>query len=115
MTTYSLHYSVNNSNFFCNLLHSSDIKPKLKHCILHKPIMTEGFATADKSKSYIALNSIAEDRGYKNGEATATCLCGAVQLAFVSLTRILHKGSYPTTGSPLSFSVIHKLCPNHRH
>jgi hypothetical protein len=48
--------------------------------------MAEGFAAADKSKAYIALNSVAKDRGYKDGEATATCLCGAVQLAFVSLT-----------------------------
>lgn len=47
--------------------------------------MTEGFAAADKSKPYIALNSVAEDRGYKDGEATATCLCGAVQLSFVRL------------------------------
>ena len=47
--------------------------------------MAEGFAAADKSKPYVALNSVATDRGYKDGEATATCLCGAVQLAFVSL------------------------------
>jgi hypothetical protein len=46
--------------------------------------MTEGFAAADKTKPYIALNSAASDRGYKDGQATATCLCGAVQLAFVS-------------------------------
>ncbi|KAM0817621.1 putative CENP-V/GFA domain-containing protein [Seiridium cardinale] len=44
--------------------------------------MAEGFATADKSKTYLGLNSLAEDRGYKDGEATATCLCGAVQLSF---------------------------------
>lgn len=46
--------------------------------------MAEGFATADKSKPYLGLNSIAKDRGYKDGDATATCLCGAVQLGFVS-------------------------------
>lgn len=46
--------------------------------------MAEGFAAADKSKPYIPLNSVATDRGYKDGEATATCMCGAVQLAFVS-------------------------------
>ena len=47
--------------------------------------MAEGFAAADKSKPYVALNSVATDRGYtKEGDATATCLCGAVQLAFVS-------------------------------
>ncbi|KAH9908956.1 Mss4-like protein [Xylariomycetidae sp. FL2044] len=44
--------------------------------------MAEGFSAADKSKPYIALNSVAEDRGYKDGAATATCLCGAVQLSF---------------------------------
>jgi hypothetical protein len=47
--------------------------------------MAEGFATADKSKPYVALNSVAKDRGYIDGDATATCMCGAVQLAFVSL------------------------------
>jgi hypothetical protein len=44
--------------------------------------MAEGFAAADKSKPHIPLNSLATDRGYKDGEATATCFCGAVQLAF---------------------------------
>lgn len=44
----------------------------------------QGFAASDKSKPYIALNSIAKDRGYIGDLATATCLCGAVQLAFVS-------------------------------
>ena len=48
--------------------------------------MAEGFAAADKSKPYIGRNSLANDRGYKDGKATATCLCGAVQLAFVSLS-----------------------------
>jgi hypothetical protein len=47
--------------------------------------MAEGFAAADKSKPYIGLNSVAADRGYKGDDATATCFCGAVQLAFVSL------------------------------
>ncbi len=45
--------------------------------------MHEGFAATDHSKPYIANNSVATDRGYKDGLATATCLCGAVQLAFV--------------------------------
>jgi len=44
--------------------------------------MAESYAAADKSKPYVALNSVAKDRGYKDGDATATCLCGAVQLAF---------------------------------
>ncbi|KAJ7178616.1 Mss4-like protein [Mycena crocata] len=39
-------------------------------------------ATADKSKPYIPVAGIAND-GYSNeDEATATCFCGAVQLAF---------------------------------
>ena len=41
-------------------------------------------ATADKSKPYIPLAGVAEDGWSKEDEATATCFCGAVQLAFVS-------------------------------
>ena len=40
-------------------------------------------AAADKTKPYIPLAGAAND-GYSNDrEATATCFCGAVQLAFV--------------------------------
>jgi hypothetical protein len=39
-------------------------------------------ATADKSKPYIPLAGLAEDGWSKGNEATATCFCGAVQLAF---------------------------------
>ncbi|KAL0058561.1 hypothetical protein AAF712_014753 [Marasmius tenuissimus] len=39
-------------------------------------------ATADKSKPYIPLAGLANDGWSKEGEATATCFCGAVQLAF---------------------------------
>lgn len=39
----------------------------------------------DKSKSYIPLAGCASDGWSKEDEATATCYCGAVQLAFVSL------------------------------
>lgn len=46
--------------------------------------MADGFAAADKSKPFIANNSLAKDRGYRDGLPTATCLCGGVQLAFVS-------------------------------
>jgi hypothetical protein len=42
-------------------------------------------ATADKSKSYIPLAGLADDGWSKEDEASATCFCGAVQLAFVSL------------------------------
>lgn len=41
--------------------------------------------TADKSKPYIPLAGLADDGWSKEDEATATCFCGAVQLAFVSL------------------------------
>ena len=41
-------------------------------------------AAADKSKPYIPLAGLANDGWSKEDEATATCFCGAVQLAFVS-------------------------------
>ena len=41
-------------------------------------------ATADKTKPYIPLASLANDGYSKEDEATATCFCGAVQLAFVN-------------------------------
>lgn len=44
-------------------------------------------ATTDKSKPYIPLAGCADDGWSKEDEATATCFCGAVQLAFVSLVR----------------------------
>ena len=58
---------------------------------------------ADKSKPYIPLAGIAKD-GYSNDqEATATCYCGAVQLAFVRptqkltlLTFLFQKANEPT-------------------
>ncbi|KAL0580650.1 hypothetical protein V5O48_001380 [Marasmius crinis-equi] len=39
-------------------------------------------ATADKSKPYIPLAGGADDGWSNEDEATATCFCGAVQLAF---------------------------------
>ena len=42
-------------------------------------------ASTDKSEPYFPLASPASDGWSKEGEATATCFCGAVQLAFVSL------------------------------
>ncbi|KAL9130459.1 MAG: hypothetical protein Q9175_007016 [Cornicularia normoerica] len=39
-------------------------------------------AAADKSKPYIPLAGCAHDGWSKEDEATATCFCGAVQLAF---------------------------------
>ncbi len=41
-------------------------------------------ATADKSKPYFPLAGLANDGWSTEDEATATCFCGAVQLAFVS-------------------------------
>ena len=43
---------------------------------------------SDKSKPYIPLASLANDGWSKEDEATATCLCGAVQLVFVSPTHM---------------------------
>jgi len=44
---------------------------------------------ADKSKPYFPLSGMASDGWSTEDEATATCLCGAVQLSFVSFdTRI---------------------------
>lgn len=39
-------------------------------------------ATADRSKPYIPLSGGASDGWSREGSATATCFCGAVQLAF---------------------------------
>ncbi|KAL2063844.1 hypothetical protein VTL71DRAFT_4338 [Oculimacula yallundae] len=39
-------------------------------------------ATADKSKPYIPLSNVSQDGWSKEDSATATCLCGAVQLEF---------------------------------
>ncbi|KAN0121752.1 Mss4-like protein [Hyaloscypha variabilis] len=39
-------------------------------------------ATADRSKPYFPLAGLANDGWSNDHEATATCLCGAVQLAF---------------------------------
>ncbi|KAM0799137.1 Mss4-like protein [Usnea florida] len=39
-------------------------------------------SAADKSKPYIPLNNLANDGYSKEDEATATCFCGAIQLAF---------------------------------
>lgn len=42
-------------------------------------------AAVDKSKPYFPLAGIADDGWSTESEATATCFCSAVQLAFVSL------------------------------
>ena len=42
-------------------------------------------AAVDTSKAYFPLAGIADDGWSTDSEATATCFCSAVQLAFVSL------------------------------
>ncbi|KAI2626956.1 Mss4-like protein [Hypomontagnella submonticulosa] len=39
-------------------------------------------AASDKSKPYIPINNLINDGWSKDDEATATCFCGTVQLAF---------------------------------
>jgi hypothetical protein len=46
---------------------------------------TSNTTTQDNSKPYFPLAGGANDGWSKEDEATATCFCGAVQLAFVSL------------------------------
>lgn len=42
-------------------------------------------AAADKSKPYVPLAGGADDGWSTEDQATATCYCGAVQLAFVRI------------------------------
>jgi hypothetical protein len=44
-------------------------------------------AAADKIKPYIPLAGCADDGWTKEDQATATCYCGGVQLAFVSVPK----------------------------
>jgi hypothetical protein len=48
--------------------------------------MSISLTTADKSKPFFPLAGLANDGYNKDGEATATCYCGAVQCAFVCET-----------------------------
>lgn len=52
----------------------------------------------DESKPYLPLAGSAEDGWSKEDEATATCFCGAVQLAFVSIYFLLN----PSLSTPNS-------------
>lgn len=45
---------------------------------------TMGVSTADKYKPYIPLAGLVKDGWSKEGKASASCYCGAVQLVFVS-------------------------------
>ena len=76
-------------------------------------------AAVDKSKPYIPLAGLANDGWSKEDEATATCFCGAVQLAFVSLppesarlcTRDLPVGSLSPFRLPPNSSLSSALTP----
>jgi hypothetical protein len=69
-------------------------------------------AAADKSKPYIPLAGSASDGWSKDDEASATCFCGAVQLAFVSLS--LEPRRCSSTSSRLASGLPHPLavCTN---
>lgn len=49
------------------------------------PAVAAPAVATDRTKPYFPLAGQASDGWSKEGEATATCFCGAVQLAFVSL------------------------------
>jgi hypothetical protein len=58
--------------------------PRAIACNSKKNIMTMSTRDANKNVPFIPHNSLKQDGYSKDGEATATCYCGAVQLAFVS-------------------------------
>jgi hypothetical protein len=68
-------------------------------------------APADKSKPYFPLAGSATDGYSKEDEATATCFCGAVQLAFVSPTvNSSRRAKRPSTllqATPLLLRIAH--------
>ena len=64
----------------------------------------------NKSESYIPLASRARDGWSKEDEATATCFCGAVQLAFVSLM-ICRRGFVGASSRLPYHRVDHSLIP----
>ena len=53
----------------------------------------------DKKQPYISNNSLKQDGYSRDDEATATCYCGAVQLAFVSQRLKLHSNKTEETTS----------------
>ena len=71
------------SSFTILFINSHSSKP-LKSIILTDKHTTMA-TTTNESKSYFPLAGLASDGWSTEDEATATCLCGAVQLAFVSL------------------------------
>jgi hypothetical protein len=69
------------------LFHQVDTHPQDQHLTNTKTTMSASTApTQDNTKPYFPLAGGANDGWSKEDEATATCFCGAVQLAFVSST-----------------------------
>ncbi|KIW28638.1 uncharacterized protein PV07_08282 [Cladophialophora immunda] len=56
--------------------------PASRLTAIHKQTIMSAQEGTDKSKPYIPLAGSADDGWSKEGEATATCFCGAVQLKF---------------------------------
>jgi len=68
------------------LFHQVDTHPQGQHLTTTKTTMSSSTVpTQDNTKPYFPLAGGASDGWSKEDEATATCFCGAVQLAFVSL------------------------------
>lgn len=66
-----------------NVLHRVNILKENFASSTSNPTMAAE-AAKNPSKPYIPLSGLAEDGYNKNSRATATCLCGTVQLEFVS-------------------------------
>ncbi|EIN05036.1 hypothetical protein PUNSTDRAFT_55316 [Punctularia strigosozonata HHB-11173 SS5] len=64
--------------------HVTGIKSRDQTCLIPKPLgyILMASATADKTEPYFPLAGVASDGWSNDDEATATCFCGAVQLAF---------------------------------
>lgn len=61
-------------------------------------------AADDGVKSYIPLAGCADDGWAKEDQATATCYCGGVQLAFVSVPKYTNTMYYIPLMSETNFS-----------
>ena len=63
--------------------------------------LTVSVRESDKAKPYIPRSSVINDGWSKDDEATATCYCGTVQLAFVSTESYSSKESALFPSSPI--------------
>lgn len=70
-------------------------------------VSTEFTVPADKTKSWFPIAGIARDGWSNEDEATATCMCGTVQLSFVSLDTV----SDATLHVHLFISFLTQLSP----